>query len=48
MKNTLKAFHNDPKIKAKYIARVKAHYDADEIIKVEDINKWYESKRIKN
>lgn len=27
---TLKAFHNDPKIKAKYLARVKAHYDADE------------------
>lgn len=31
--NTLKAFHGDAKIKAKYIARVKAHQKADEIIK---------------
>lgn len=29
----LKAFHGDKKIKAKYIARVKAHQKADEIIK---------------
>ena len=29
----LLAFHNDPKIKEKYIARVKAHAEADEIIK---------------
>ena len=29
----LKAFHNDPKIKAKYIKRVKAHAKADRIIK---------------
>lgn len=28
----LKAFHGDKKIKAKYLARVKAHYEADEII----------------
>lgn len=27
------AFHNDPKIKEKYLARVKAHALADEIIK---------------
>lgn len=30
---TLVAFHNDPKIKRKYLSRVKAHYKADEIIK---------------
>lgn len=29
----MKAFHEDKKIKAKYIARVKAHQKADEIIK---------------
>ena len=29
----LLAFHNDPEIKAKYVARVKAHQKADEIIK---------------
>ena len=29
----MKAFHNEPKIKEKYIARVKAHQKADEIIK---------------
>ena len=29
----LLAFHNDPEIKAKYVARVKAHAEADEIIK---------------
>ena len=28
----LKAFHNNPKIKAKYVARVKAHQKDDEII----------------
>ena len=28
----MKAFHNDPQIKAKYLARVKAHAQADEII----------------
>ncbi len=27
------SFHNDPKIKEKYIARVEAHYKADEIVK---------------
>ena len=27
------AFHNDPKIKEKYLARVKAHEEADEIVK---------------
>ena len=31
--NKLLAFHNDQKIKDKYIARVKAHQEADEIIK---------------
>jgi hypothetical protein len=30
---TLLAFHNDPEIKAKYLARVKAHRKADEIVK---------------
>ena len=30
---TLISFHGDPKIKEFYLARVKAHYDADEIIK---------------
>lgn len=29
----MKAFHNDIKIKEKYVARVKAHQIADEIIK---------------
>ena len=29
----MQAFHNDEKIKAKYITRLKAHYDADEIVK---------------
>lgn len=33
MTKKLIAFHNDPKIKAKYVARVKAHAEADEIIK---------------
>ena len=33
MTNTLKAFHGKKKIKEKYLARVKAHYEADEIIK---------------
>lgn len=28
----MKAFHNDPKIKKKYLARLEAHYRADEII----------------
>src|SRR5690348_16867823 len=31
--NKLLSFHNDPKIKAKYITRLKAHTKADEIIK---------------
>ena len=35
MKTKLKAFHGDEKIKEKYIARVKAHAAADEIIKGE-------------
>ena len=26
------AFHNDPTIKQKYVDRINAHYDADEII----------------
>ncbi len=30
---TLRAFHNNPKVKSKYLARVKAHEKADEIIK---------------
>ncbi len=30
---TLQAFHNDPKIKAKYIRRVRAHRKADQLIK---------------
>lgn len=29
----MKAFHNDKKIKAKYLARVKAHIKAGEVIK---------------
>jgi len=29
----LHAFHNDPKVKTKYLDRVMAHYKADEIIK---------------
>jgi len=29
----MKTFHNDQKIKDKYVKRLKAHYDADEIIK---------------
>ena len=29
----MKAFHGKKEIKAKYIARLKAHYDADEIVK---------------
>ena len=29
----MKAFHGDPKVKEKYLARVKAHYEADEIIR---------------
>ncbi len=29
----MKAFHNDPKIKTKYVNRVKAHAKADEIVK---------------
>ena len=29
----MKAFHNDPKIKTKYLARVRAHAAADQIIK---------------
>lgn len=33
MSSKMLAFHNDPKIKEKYIARVKAHADADEIVK---------------
>ena len=28
----MRAFHNDPKIKDKYMTRLQAHYDADEII----------------
>lgn len=32
MKPLLITFHNDPKIKEKYLARVQAHFDADEII----------------
>ena len=28
----LRAFHNDPKVKEKYLARVRAHREADEII----------------
>ena len=30
--STMQAFHNDPKIKAKYLRRVRAHAKADEII----------------
>ena len=29
----MEAFHNDPSIKEKYLTRVQAHYNADEIIK---------------
>src|SRR5271165_374565 len=29
----MKSFHNDPKIKAKYLKRVRNHFKADEIIK---------------
>src|ERR1700730_6830463 len=29
----MKSFHNDPKIKAKYLKRVKDHFKADEIVK---------------
>lgn len=29
----LKAFHNDPKIKKKYLTRVRKHFKADEIVK---------------
>lgn len=32
-KTKMVAFHNDPKIKAIYVKRVKAHQEADEIIK---------------
>ena len=31
--NKLLSFHNDPKIKEKYLERVKAHQEADQIIK---------------
>lgn len=31
--SNMKAFHNDPKIKAKYLKRVRAHAKADEIVK---------------
>ena len=31
----MKAFHNDPLLKEKYLTRVQAHYDADQIIKGE-------------
>jgi hypothetical protein len=30
----MQAFHNDPKIKAKYLKRVRAHAKADEIVKL--------------
>ena len=33
MKKPMLTFHNDSKIKAKYIARVKAHTKADKIVK---------------
>lgn len=33
MSTSLRAFHNDPKIKRKYLSRVRAHRKADEIIK---------------
>ena len=33
MSNSLRAFHNDPAIKAEYLARVAAHEKADEIAK---------------
>ena len=29
----LLSFHGDPAVKAKYLGRVQAHHDADEIIK---------------
>lgn len=29
----MKAFHNDPKVKAKYVARVRAHQEADRLIR---------------
>ena len=29
----MKAYHNDPKVKKKYVARVRAHQKADEIVK---------------
>lgn len=29
----MKAFHNDSKIKAKYLKRVQAHFKSDEIVK---------------
>lgn len=32
MSDTLLTFHGDPKIKAKYIKRVKAHQEADELV----------------
>lgn len=32
MSKTLLAFHGDPKVKAKYLRRVRAHEKADEII----------------
>lgn len=33
MNKTLRAFHGDPSIKARYVARMKAHIAADELIK---------------
>jgi len=38
MKPVFKAFHGDPEIKAKYIARMKAHMDADELIQGSGFN----------
>ena len=29
----MKAFHGDPKIKAKYLRRIRKHYKADQIVK---------------
>lgn len=36
--NTLVAFHNDPKIKTKYLKRVRAHQKADNLIRGEGWN----------
>lgn len=36
----MRAFHNDPKIKEKYLARVRAHQDADRLVRGIGWDEW--------